>query len=125
VERRALERTQVTLQMTCRMPAFPRPVTIHDVSETGCRLELRGAPLELGGTAILEVPGVPKIAGRIVWSRGNLAGVQFERKLARNTALALGLDVPAPEPVVVEAPEPELPHGLLHHWFRRLAGVFS
>ena len=125
MERRATQRTQVTLKMTCRMPAFPRPVTIHDVSQTGCCLELRGAPLELGGTAILEVPGVPKISGRIVWSRGNLAGIRFERTLSRHTALALGLDVPAPEPVVIEAPETEKPQGLLHHWFRRLAGVLS
>ena len=57
MERRAAERTEVTLNMTCRMPAFPRRVTIHDVSESGCKLELRGAPLELGGTALLEVPG--------------------------------------------------------------------
>jgi hypothetical protein len=107
------------------MPAFPRPVTIHDISENGCRLELRGAPLELGGTALLEVPGLPKIAGRIVWSHGNLAGVQFERTLSRHAARALGLDVPDPEPAVEESIEPAKPEGLLRHWFRRLSRRFA
>ena len=125
MERRAAERMQVTLNMTCRMPAFPRRVTIHDVSESGCKLELRGAPLELGGTAMLEVPGCAgKIAGRIVWNQGNVAGVQFERPLSRAAAVAFGLAQPEPEPVVVEIVE-EKPRGLLHHWFRQLTRRFA
>jgi len=125
VERRVRERTQVTLSMTCRMPAFPRRVTIHDVSERGCKIELRGAPLELGGTALLEVPGMPKVAGRIVWCHGNVAGVQFERPLAPNAARAFGMDMPEPEPVVVEVVVPEKSEGLLRHWFRRLTRRFA
>ena len=125
VERRAAERLQVTLNMTCRMPAFPRRVTIHDISESGCKLELRGAPLELGGTAMLEVPGCPsKIAGRIVWNQGNVAGVEFERPLSKSAAVAFGLAQPEPEPVTVEI-VPEKPRGLLHHWFRQLTRRFA
>jgi hypothetical protein len=107
------------------MPAFPRRVTIHDISESGCKRELRGAPLELGGTALLEVPGVPKIAGHIVWCRGSMAGVQFERPLTRHAAWALGMDAPDPEPVVEEVAEPEKTGGLLRHWFRRLTRRFA
>jgi hypothetical protein len=125
VERRAAERTEVTLNMTCRMPAFPRRVTIHDVSESGCKLELRGAPLEMGGTTLLEVPGVaPRIAGHIVWHQGNVAGVEFERPLSRAAAIAFGILEPDPEPEVVEIIE-EKPRGLLHHWFRALTRRFA
>ena len=125
MERRAAERTQVTLNMTCRMPAFPRRVTIHDVSQSGCKLELRGAPLEKGGTTLLEVPGCSaRIAGRIVWNHGNVAGVEFEHPLSRAAAIAFGLIQPDPEPVVMEVVQ-DKPRGLLRHWFRQMARRFA
>lgn len=125
MERRAAERVEVTLNMTCRMPAFPRRVTIHDVSESGCKLELRGAPIETGGTTLLEVPGCgTSIAGRIVWNQGSVAGVEFERPLSRAAAIAFGLVQPEAEPVVVEV-VPERATGLLRHWFRQLTRRFA
>lgn len=101
------------------MPAFPRTVTIHDVSESGCRLEMRGAQIEVGGTTLFEVPGAQSIAGRIVWTHGNVAGVQFDQPLSRAAAIAMGLIEPEPEPVAVETAAPARPQGLLHHWLRR------
>ena len=125
MERRVAERRQVTLNMTCRMPAFPRRVMIHDVSQSGCRLELRGAPLETGGTTLLELPvSSARIAGRIVWNHGNVAGVEFERPLSRAAAIEFGLIEPDPAPAVIE-PLPEKPRGLLRHWFRHLARRFA
>ncbi len=106
------------------MPAFPRSVTIHDVSESGCRLEQRGAPIELGGTAMIELPGVRSIAGRIVWQHGNVAGVEFERPLSKAAAVAFGILEPEPLQVVFES-APEKPKGILRHWFRQLTRRFA
>ena len=93
---------------------------------TGCKLELRDAPPELGGTALLEMPGSGRVAARIGWSHGNIAWVQFDCPLGRATASVFGIASPAPEPepAVVTAPA-EKPLGLLGPWFRRLAGRFA
>ena len=89
MERRAAERTQVTLNMTCRMPAFPRRVTIHDVSQSGCKLELRGAPIEKGGTTLLELPGCStRIAGRAC-GRVSVSSMLVKAVLPQNSASIL------------------------------------
>lgn len=126
VERRAAERSPITVSLTCRMPASPRPATIRDVSRDGCRIEVPGAPMELGATALLELPGAAKISGRIVWVHGRTAGVRFDRALRGPTAVMLGLEQP-PTEVAEPEPEPlEKPSGLLHHWIRRaVAACFS
>lgn len=126
VERRAAERIPVSLSLTCRIPASPCRAIIHDISHRGCKLEVPGAPVELGGTALMELPTAARILGRVVWVKGRTAGIRFERSLDKATAIAVGLEEAQPaEPL----PEPVTEHdngkGLLHHWFRRLAGVFG
>src|SRR5512146_1712641 len=91
MERRIAQRKQVSLNLTCRTSAIPRAATLRDISETGCRLEQPGAKMELGGTALLEVPGLGRVEGHIVWNHGNIAGIHFERPLSREVAIALGL----------------------------------
>jgi hypothetical protein len=124
-ERRSAQRTPIDLALTCRMPARPQPATLRDVTHHGCRIEVPGAPIELGGTTLIEVPGAGKVTGSVVWTQGRTAGVRFERALGSHVAVALGLEQPKPpEP----EPEPEASQpagGILRHWFRRLAGVFS
>jgi hypothetical protein len=125
VERRTAERTTTDISLTCRMPARPQRATVRVVSHHGCKIEVPGAPLELGGTALLELPGMTNVAGQIVWTRGKTAGIRFERALGSSAAVALGLEQAKPVEVMVEIEYPQQPAGILRHWFRRLAGVFS
>jgi hypothetical protein len=126
VERRAAERIPVSLSLTCRVPASPCRATIHDISHHGCRIEVPGGPVELGGTALMELSTGSRMVGRVVWVKGRTAGIRFERSLDKATAIAVGLEEAEPARPVLE---PVIPHdngkGLLHHWFRRLAGVFG
>jgi hypothetical protein len=124
VERRAAERIPVNLNLTCRIPASPCRGTIHDISHLGCKLEVPGKPIELGGTALMELPGAANVTGRVVWIHGKTAGIRFERSLGKAAAIAVGLEQPEPvdnRPLPIEKNR----DGLLRHWFRRLSGVFS
>ena len=126
MERRAAERIPVSLNLTCRVPASPCRATIHDISHRGCRIEVPGGPVELGGTALMELSTGSRMVGRVVWVKGRTAGIRFERSLDKATAIAVGLEEAEPAQPVLE---PVIAHdngkGLLHHWFRRLAGVFG
>lgn len=123
-ERRSLDRMAIDVSLTCRMPARPQPATIRDISHHGCKIEVPGAPMELGGTALLELPGAMKIKGQIVWTRGKTAGIRFERSLGSSAAVALGLEEAKPLEVAFE-PAPQAPGGILRHWFRALTRRFA
>ena len=124
-ERRTSRRATIEVNLTCRMPARPQPATIRDNSHQGCRIDVPGAPIEVGGTALLEVPGVAKVSGQVVWTHGRTAGVRFERALNSSAAVALGLEQPKPVEVLPDPVARDAAGGILRHWFRRLAGVFS
>jgi hypothetical protein len=97
---------------------------MHDLSHGGCRLELPEGNIELGGTALIDLPGAGQVSGTVVWIRGHQAGVRFSRPLRGAAAVTLGLDEPEPEPVAAE-PEPAGETnlgGILRHWIRRLTG---
>lgn len=51
-----------------------------DVSEGGIKVELAG-PGHVGREASVIVPGMPPVAGRILWCRDGRAGISFERPL--------------------------------------------
>jgi hypothetical protein len=123
MERRRDERTGTNVLLTCRVPARPCRAIMHDLSHTGCRIELPDGNVELGGTALLDLPAAGQVAGRVVWVRGHVAGIEFLRRLSGATSIALGLDE-APEPAEPKEPfvEPNL-RGLLRHWMRRLTGA--
>ena len=123
MERRLDERIETDVHLTCRVPARPCRAMMHDLSHTGCRLEFRDASVELGATALIDLPGA-QVAGRIVWIRGAVAGIQFDRRLGKGVSIALGLD--EPEPVVEEeTPTESKVGGLLRPWMRRLSDRFS
>jgi hypothetical protein len=107
------------------MPAAPQPATIRDISHDGCRIEVPRGTIELGGTAVIEVPGVGSVAGSIVWTQGRVAGVRFERSLASPAAIAFGLEQPKPVEVLPDPVPRDESGGILTHWFRRLSGIFS
>ena len=125
MERRHEERIETNVLLTCRVPARPVRAVMRDLSHTGCRLELPDAHVELGGTALVDLPGAGRVAGRVAWVRGRHCGIEFERPVRGAAAVALGLDAPDPEPAMAEPLQanegPSLP-GLLRHWIRRLTG---
>jgi hypothetical protein len=51
-----------------------------DVSEGGIKVEL-AEPEHVGRDASVIVPGMPPVAGRILWCRDGRAGISFERPL--------------------------------------------
>ena len=123
MERRVEDRIETSVLLMCRVPARPSRAIMHDVSHEGCRLELPQANAELGGTALLDLPGAAQFPGSVVWVRGPHVGIRFHRRLRGAVAVALGLEEPEPEPVAepepVQGPRTE---GLLRHWIRRLTG---
>jgi hypothetical protein len=125
MERRQDERIETNVLLTCRVPARPVRAVMRDLSHSGCRLELPDAHVELGGTALVDLPGAGQVAGRVAWVRGRHCGIEFERAVRGRAAVTLGLVPPEPEPVTLAPPEaddaPSLP-GLLRHWMRRLTG---
>jgi hypothetical protein len=126
VERRGNERRPVDIKLTCRMPARPQKIVVHDISYDGCKLEVPGAMLELGGTTLLDVPGAGQVAGRIIWAHGRVGGVRFERRLGTPAAIALGLEqAQAEEAKATFAELSPQPAPRLPHWFRLLAACFS
>ena len=125
MERRFDERIETHVQLTCRVPARPCRAIMHDLSRVGCRLEVTGSTVELGATAMIDLPGAAAVAGRVVWIRGNQAGIQFSRSLSKAASIALGLDEPEPEQAVSERADiARIPsrEGFLPHWMRRLSG---
>ena len=124
MERRQEERIETNVLLTCRVPARPVRATMHDLSHTGCRLELPDAHVELGATALVDLPGAGRVAGRVVWVRGRQCGIEFERAVRGAAAVAVGLDEPEPEPAEAAPTEPDGPSlpGLLRPWIRRLTG---
>ena len=124
MERRLDERIETNVQLTCRVPARPCRAVMHDVSRVGCRIEVAGAAVELGATALIDLPGA-QVAGRVVWLRGNVAGIQFNRRLGKAASIALGLEEPQPEEAVSgHADIANIPsrESFLKHWMRRLSG---
>ena len=53
-ERRSAQRAAIEVKLTCRLPARPQSATLRDISYHGCRIDVPGAPIEVGGTALLE-----------------------------------------------------------------------
>src|SRR5688500_1845468 len=106
MERRFEERIETNVLLTCRVPARPCRAIMHDLSHGGCRLELPEGNIELGGTALVDIPGAGQVAGTVVWVRGHKAGIQFDRRLRGAAAVAVGLDEPEPEPAEAEPLEP-------------------
>ena len=75
MERRFDERIETHVQLTCRVPARPCRAIMHDLSRVGCRLEVTGSTVELGATAMIDLPGAAAVAGRVVCPGGS-AGIR-------------------------------------------------
>lgn len=128
MERRLEERRQTDVRLSCRIPASPLTAIMHDLSHHGCQIEVRSTNIELGGTALIDLPGAPRFRGRVMWKNGRLAGIRFERRLAGAVAVGMGLEI-AEQPSVWAEPVEGGDHvglpRLLRHWIRRLTSRIS
>lgn len=56
-------------------------VMITDLSPDGCRIESRALTIHPGDLVVLRPEGLEGLGGLIRWTRGEMAGVEFERPL--------------------------------------------
>ena len=94
MERRATRRSEINVTLSCRAPARPCRAVLNDVSHVGCCLRIFGSHVELGATALIDLPSASQWAGRVVWADGDTVGIRFDWPLRTTTATALGLDEP-------------------------------
>ena len=73
-------RLELAAEVVLRMGETCVTARAKDVSEGGIKVEL-AEPGHVGREASVIVPGLPPVAGRILWCRDGRAGISFERPL--------------------------------------------
>ena len=121
MDKRRTQRMTIDLPTVCRMPATPRAVRVSDVSQGGCRIDLRGGHVAPGHSIAIDLPATAGHPGEVVWTDGTSAGVRFSRPVRSATAQALGIeDALEIERIEVAKREPPRSPGGFRHWYRRL-----
>jgi hypothetical protein len=80
---------------------------VRNISATGMQIETR-IPLAVGDAVGVELRGLSAIAGKVVWSRGSLAGIASDGAIDVERLLH-----PAPVSRLVRAPHPRGPRVLV------------
>jgi hypothetical protein len=73
-------RLELAAEVVLRLGETCLTAQAQDVSEGGIKVEL-AEPGHVGREASVIVPGMPPVAGRILWCRDGRAGISFERPL--------------------------------------------
>ncbi|HET9637985.1 MAG TPA: PilZ domain-containing protein [Allosphingosinicella sp.] len=73
-------RLELAAEVLLRLGETSVTARAKDVSEGGIKVEL-AEPGHVGREASVIVPGMPPVAGRILWCRDGRAGISFERPL--------------------------------------------
>jgi hypothetical protein len=73
-------RLELAAEVVLRMGETCVTAQAKDVSEGGIKVEL-AEPEHVGCEASVIVPGMPPVAGRILWCRDGRAGISFERPI--------------------------------------------
>jgi hypothetical protein len=73
-------RLELAAEIVLRLGDMCLTARAKDVSEGGIKVEL-AEPGHVGSEASVIVPGIPPVAGRILWCRDGRAGISFERPL--------------------------------------------
>ena len=81
VERRTMPRVEVRVSAWLRTSERFTPVLIRNISAGGLQAEGSGLPA-VGGAIQLFAEGIGLPEGSVIWKRGELAGVRFERELS-------------------------------------------
>lgn len=73
-------RLELSAEIVLRLGETCITARARDVSEGGIKVELAD-PGYVGREAAVIVPGMPPVAGRVLWCRDGRAGISFERPL--------------------------------------------
>ncbi|MDQ3144007.1 MAG: PilZ domain-containing protein [Pseudomonadota bacterium] len=92
-QNRRSRRSQLMMQATLEISGRAIPVKLRNLSSDGARVAGDEIPIE--GTELLFRKGELAVAGRVVWSQGKQAGINFDHKLDPVEVLN---HVPAPRP---------------------------
>ncbi len=92
-QNRRSRRSQLMMQATLEIAGRAVPVKLRNLSSDGARVA--GDELPIEGTDLLFRKGDLAVAGRVIWSKGKQAGIEFGQKLDPVEVLN---HVPAPRP---------------------------
>jgi len=130
MERRFSDRVPTEVGVSCRVPASPEQARLVDLSRSGCRLEFVRRRIGPGATVNLDFRAGNPVAGEVVWTDGDHAGVRFHSTLPKPIAVEFGLEPPEalaceidPDAAALETNMPS--DGFLRHWVRRLTDAFA
>jgi hypothetical protein len=90
-------RLELAAEVVLRLGDTCLTARAKDVSEGGIKVEL-AEPGHVGRDASVIVPGMPPVAGRILWCRDGRAGISFERPLAFRSLIDCLTRQPAAQP---------------------------
>ncbi|HYW15202.1 MAG TPA: PilZ domain-containing protein [Allosphingosinicella sp.] len=90
-------RLELDAEVVLRLGETCLTAQAKDVSEGGIKVEL-AEPGHVGREASVIVPGMPPVAGRILWCRDGRAGISFERPLPFRSLMDCLTRQPAEQP---------------------------
>lgn len=90
-------RLELAAEVLLRLGETSVTARAKDVSEGGIKVELAEAG-HVGREASVIVPGMPPVAGRILWCRDGRAGISFERPLPFRSLIDCLTRQPAAQP---------------------------
>lgn len=90
-------RLELAAEVVLRLGETCVTARAQDVSEGGIKVEL-AEPDHVGREASVIVPGMPPVAGRILWCRDGRAGISFERPLPFRSLIDCLTRRPADQP---------------------------
>jgi hypothetical protein len=100
-KRRRLPRIEVAAPARLRSRTQTYSAEVVDVSPSGAMVR-SSSPLPGAGPIVLDVLGLPRLAGQVRWTEGNRAGILFNTPLALQT-LTEWIQGLCPELEIVEA----------------------
>jgi len=81
LDERATRRVVVDVEVEARFDDHPCRVFVTDLSAGGCMIEMRSGDIIPGDRLVLHFERLLDVAGRMVWMRGGIGGVQFNEHL--------------------------------------------
>lgn len=78
-QNRRFPRSNVLLTATLELPGASHPILLRNLCQEGAQVEGEGLP-EAGTRVLLHRQGL-SVPGRVVWSRGGRAGIEFDLPL--------------------------------------------